>query len=275
MMNALALLAEREREFGERFLVRARPGVFVPFDDDLLALEFGLDRHDLIVVPALVPGLLPAPLRVDGDPVEFRAREVVVLRDALSPLALRGQFVEVLEIRVGQPVAVRPHRDTGHVFDPAGDEDVVLAGHDVRRREVGRLLARAAHSIELYAGDDIAPAGDHGRESPDIEPLLAHWRHTAVDDIFDRPGLEPVALAQGRKRFGGQILWVRVLERAVAFPERRSDGIDDDCGVHDVSSSIPPFIIDVVRVLESPVLEPLRRYLSRSQPCTLLPAHNN
>ena len=62
MDDAVALVAEDQRQVAQRLDVGVRPGMPVPGDSDRLAVQRRLDGDDLVVVLARVGGLAPAAL---------------------------------------------------------------------------------------------------------------------------------------------------------------------------------------------------------------------
>src|SRR5207245_667171 len=80
------------------------------------------------------------------------------------------------------------------------DHALVLAGHDPHRREVGRLLAGAAHAVEGGAADVQRETRDERRVAGDVEPLLAHLVDAAHDHVLDLARVDLDALDRGRER---------------------------------------------------------------------------
>jgi hypothetical protein len=134
------------------------------------------------------------------------------------------------------------------VLDAAGDDDVLEAGRDLPGGEVDRLLAGAAHPVELDPRRAVAalvggprtgvrrylfaPPRDEGRDASDVRPLVALRRHAAVHHVVHDGRVEAVAFLEGPERGRREVLGVRVPERPVALPERRPYRVHDDWLVH-------------------------------------------
>ena len=125
----------------------------------------------------------------NGDVVEVLAGEVAAFGDAFGSFALGPQLVEMFEVRVGDRTPCGAYRDASHVFDAAGDDEILESRTDLARREVDSLLARPTHPVELHAGHVVAPAGDHRREASDVVRLLVDRIDAAVNDVLDVVGV--------------------------------------------------------------------------------------
>ncbi len=90
------------------------------------------------------------------------------------------------------PVAA--DRDPAHHLDAAGERDVDDAGADERRREVGRLLARAALRVDRGGRGRQRQAGGEPRGAGDVEGLLADLADAAADDLADLGRVDARAL---------------------------------------------------------------------------------
>jgi hypothetical protein len=119
------------------------------------------------------------------------------------------------------------------MLDAARDEYVVKVGPDRRRRPVDRLLAGATHPIELDARNALTPSGDHRRDPADVQPLLADWGHTAIDDVLDQFGIDSDSVFERAERFGREILGMCIPEGPVVLAKGRPYCVDDDSIVHD------------------------------------------
>ena len=77
----------------------------------------------------------------------------------------------------------------GHHLDAAADGQIHVAGEDLLRGEVDRLLARAAHPVELDGGDGDRESGLECGQAGDVGALVADRRDAAHDDVLDQGGL--------------------------------------------------------------------------------------
>ena len=123
----------------------------------------------------------------------------------------------------------RAHRHAGHVLDAGGDHDVVRAGHHTLRREVRGLLRRTALAVDGGADRRLGEAGGERGVAGDVDALLADLHDATHDHVLDR--------GRDRRRCGRRARAARaaarstgcdVLQLAVAAPERRTEGVDDD-----------------------------------------------
>ena len=119
-----------------------------------------------------------------------------------------------------------------HHLDAGGDDDVVGAGDDALRGEVGGLLRRAALAVDGGGGHLFGePGGEHG-VAPDVHALGADLHDAAHDHVLDEGGVEVVALDEGLQGLGGQVDGVPAGQLAVALAAGGADGVDDDGGGH-------------------------------------------
>ena len=172
-----------------------------------------------------------------GKLVELLALESPLLGDHLGRDPLRHDVEALLELWRERPVAgshgVGAHRHARHVLDPAGDHDVVLAGHHAHRGEVGGLLARAAHPVESRAAHLDGKTGDQRGVSRDVEPLLADLIDAAEDDVLDLGRIDLQAGDQILQYQRREIIRANARELSAFAPNGRPHGPDDDCIPHD------------------------------------------
>jgi hypothetical protein len=126
----------------------------------------------------------------------------------------------------------RAHRHAAHVLHAARDHALVLAGHHAHRREVGGLLAGAAHAVERRAADVQRKAGDQGGVAGDVEPLLAHLVHAAHHHVLDLARVDLHARHQGLERVGQEVVRAIARELAVLPADGGTDRADDHRVLH-------------------------------------------
>ena len=201
--------------------------------DDLagLLVEPLLDhRDDLVVEATLVVACSGELLAAGAEGVEVFAREAPLVGDELGRDALRHEAAHVgvahadrrAEREAERAVAHRgAHRDEAHDLDAGGDDDVVRAGDDALRGEVGRLLRRAALAIDGGGRDRLGEAGAEHGVAPDVDGLGADLHDAAHDHVVDQGGVEVVALDQRLERLGGQVGRVPARQLPVALAARR------------------------------------------------------
>ncbi len=224
----LALLGEGGLQLRQRFERGLRPHVFVSVEDGQ-AVDV-LHWHDGLREAALVPGLLGAALRFGGVGVEFIARVAPLGGDEVGGDALRHEVGFRRYLRVGRPGAAGgEHRHARHGFDAAADDEVGLAGHDLRRRLVAGLESRGAEAADGDAGGGLRIVGIQRGDAGDVGALLGDRLDAAEDDVVDQRSVERVAVAQGAQGSGGQLDRRHAVQRAVlaALAARRAHGIVD------------------------------------------------
>ena len=96
------------------------------------------------------------------------------------------------------PEAPMPTRDID--FDAAGNDDLVGALRDLGRAEIDGVEARGAEARDLHARRLGVVAGLEGGGARDHRAGLADRIDAAEDDVVDRAGVEPVAVAQRFQR---------------------------------------------------------------------------
>src|SRR4029453_7860900 len=94
-----AAFAKGRLERRELLEARVRPRMLVARDV--------ADRHELVLEPALVVGLGPAPVRAQPELVLLLAADPVALSDVLAGLAHRLEREHLLHPRVREPPAER------------------------------------------------------------------------------------------------------------------------------------------------------------------------
>ena len=201
-------------------------GVAVDLEGDGLALE-----------AALLGGLMGELVRADADLVELRAGDLPLVGDHLGGDPLRHEVVLGHQL-VGpggadlvDPLEAHAHRDVAHVLDAGADGGVVHAGGDQRRREVHRLLGRAALAVDRGGRGLDRQAGLEPGVAADVEHLLAVLLHAAGHDVLDLGGRDAGALDHLGVALAEELVRMRVLVVAllgVAPADRRPDRLDDD-----------------------------------------------
>ena len=173
-----------------------------------------------------------AHLRLETELVGVGAGDAPLVGDALRALELRRELV-VLAVRGGGRAAEvaagrRAERDAAHRLDAARQRDVDHARLHERGREVGGLLRRSALRVDGAARDLEREAGAQPRVPRDVERLLADLAHAAADHLADEAGIDAGPLDHGALHGREQIDGVHGRQAAVAAPERRAGGFDDD-----------------------------------------------
>src|SRR5262249_29274816 len=168
--------------------------------------------------------------------------EAPLLGDQLGGDALRHDVVTLRETRRQRSVAgatgVRAHRHARHVLDATGDDDVVLAGHDALCREVGGLLAGAAHPIERGPAHIEGQAGDQRGIARNVEALLAELVDAAKNDVLHLGRVHADAadeITQDQRR---EVVGANGRELPVLFADGGANGSDDDSVSHESSSEV-------------------------------------
>src|SRR4030095_9433069 len=151
--------------------------------------------------------------------------------------ALRDDVEALLELRrertVTRPQSVRAHGHPRHVLDAAGNDHIVLAGHDAHRREVRRLLAGAAHPVESRAAHvDREPRDERGVPR-DVEPLLAELVDAAQNDVLDVRRIDAAPPDEIVQAESGQVVGADSGELAALSPDRGTHRAHDDRITHD------------------------------------------
>ncbi len=149
--------------------------MLILIEDKRRALALGnLDRHNLVLEPAFICGVLGVVMGPQGNLVLLFARDVVFFGQVL-----RGQAHDQIAIGVGQtfpdavghdavldalaPAGVLEHiRHAAHHFNAAGDGDIHVAEHDLLGRVNNGLHARGAVAMHGHAGHfDGQPCLEH------------------------------------------------------------------------------------------------------------------
>ena len=119
-------------------------------------------------------------------------------------------------------------------LDAAADRHVVLAGHDLRRREIDRVEPGRAEAVDLDAGDRVRIVGVDDGGARDVAARLADRIDAAHHHVVDQRRIELVAVADGLEHMGREIERGHLVQRAVrlAAPARGADVIVDECVGH-------------------------------------------
>ena len=176
-------------------------------------------RLDLAGEPALGPGGDGPLVRPDRELLHRRAAERPLRRDHLGGAELRHLGVAVpcppagrAAERVGEAERLaRRHgvrdRHRGHVLHPARDDDVGRACQHRLRREVHRLLRRAALPVHGGARHVVGQPGGEPRGAGDVAGLRPDGVDAAEDHVLDGGGIDARAGHQrgehGRAQVGG------------------------------------------------------------------------
>jgi hypothetical protein len=180
----------------------------------LVAIENGdsihvLDRRDGAREALLFPGARRALLRLHGVGVHIVPRKSVFRRDEVGRDALRHEVGRNGDGRIDRPGAARgADADAAHALDAAADRKIVLAGHDLGRREIHRVEPRGAEAVDLHAGNLVAKARGERAGARNVSPGFANGIDTAQDHVVDLRAREAVARLDR-------------LERGHRKPERR------------------------------------------------------
>ena len=188
-------------ERGERLHVGRRAHVLV-LGEKRDAVHV-LHRRDRFREPALVPRLGGAPLALDRISIDIIAREAVFRRDEIGRDALRHEIGFDRDRRIDGPGAARSaDADPAHGFDAAPDRHLMLAGHDLGRREIHRIEAGGAKAVDLHAGHPVAEIGGRARRlramSPPASPTGSTQPSTTSSTSFVSRWLRRSDLASRR-----------------------------------------------------------------------------
>ena len=134
-----------------------------------------------------------------------------------------GGFGRPKSLRTAAPSGTRLIDSMPHASATSTTPDA-----DHRGREVRRLLRRAALAVDGRRRDLEREPGAQPRGAGDVERLLADLAHAAADDLADLERVDAGPLDRGPLHEAEQVGGVHGGERAVAAPERRAHGLDDD-----------------------------------------------
>src|SRR3989442_1752755 len=194
-----AIGLERGREGGELLHGGGPPRMLVRVEHPLVAaLVEHRDRFDLLLETALVDrpdGLAVGP---EGELVHLLPRDLVLVRDEVGGNPLLHDLVFLEQLRAERS-GVGAQRDAGHHLDPARDDDVVLARHDLHRGEVERLQSGGAHPVHAGPGNRLRKARDQWREAGDVQSLFVDLGDAAQHDVLDDLRLHPGAVRERPK----------------------------------------------------------------------------
>src|SRR3546814_7694169 len=88
------------------------------------------------------------------------------------------------------------HRDARHAFDAAREDDVLRARHHRLRRELDRLLRRAALAVDGDRGDRVGELrGEHG-VAADVPLLPPALPYASVAVVSRLPGVANLSLSE-------------------------------------------------------------------------------
>ena len=186
---------------------------------------------------------------VVGIFVELVLGEAVFLRHHLraGELAEHDVRIFLLDARalvvakavLGRQLRGKAHRHPRHRFDAGGDHDVHGAGHHGLRREMQRLLRRAALPVDRGGGHALRQLRGHHGVARDVVGLLAGLHHAAHDHVFDLGGIGAGAIDQRIQHGGGEIGRMPAGETSPLAAARGARG-GDDIGLGHVCS---PWIV--------------------------------
>ncbi len=132
-------------------------------------------------------------------------------------------------------VVVLRHRHVVHVFDPAGDLNILAAGRYAHRTVVDRLQARRTVAIDRHAGRFNRQPRDQTGNPGHVETLLALLLHAAPANIFNQRLLDSRPLNQSADQRRRKIVGSNITEVSgfrVSPGNGRADGIDDNSVTH-------------------------------------------
>ena len=150
-------------------------------------------------------------------------------RDALVDEALG---VAVARCRASGEPPVRDEPSGTRLIDstPRGDDDVVRARHDALRREVRRLLARAALAVDRRGRHRRVEAGGEHGLARDVHGLVADLADAAHEHVVDLRDSSPLRASTDAQDARGEVDRMDAAQRApgLAPPGRGADDVDDD-----------------------------------------------
>ena len=155
--------------------------------------------------------------------------------DEVGADALRHEVAREGDRGVDRPgAAVGAHRDPRHALDAAADGGERLTRHHLGRRHVHGLQTGGAEAVDLHAGHRLVVSGHQRGDARDVRALLSDRHHAAEHDVFDEPGVERGAVAQGDEHLPREFDGGHLVERAVALAfAARGPHVVVDEGVHD------------------------------------------
>jgi len=202
-----------------------------------------VDRHHLGLERTFERGRTRALMAQQREAVELFLRQLVLLGDHL-------RAHELAEVRAGETLADHRahvvaqagflvdlaqagHRDAAHAFHAGGDDAVHRAGHHRLRREVQRLLRRAALAVDGHAGHLQRQLRGQCGHAADAAALLAGLQHAAHDHVFHQCRVSTAALEQRVDHLRRQIHRMPARDTPPALATRGARGGDDISFSHD------------------------------------------
>ena len=210
---------------------RPAPGTLV---DRALA-----QRHDFALETPLVDRAQRALVALEREALHVLARAVPLLRDHLGGGELRDLLRPVaphpaLRAAEGVLEAVLPagqhgrrDRDQAHVLHAAGDDHVAGPAHHGLRREVHRLLRRAALAVDRGARNGVGQTRGEPAGARDVARLRSDGVHAAEDHVLDRQRIHARAFQECGDRVRAQIRGVHLAQSPAAPPDGRAQSVDD------------------------------------------------
>ena len=125
----------------------------------------------------------------------------------------------------------RQHRHPRHRLHAAGDHDVRVPRDDGRRRELDRLLARAALPVDRHPDDVLRPARGEQRVAAHVDRLFPDLRDATPHHVVDQGGVEAGARGELGQHQRREVDRVDAGERALprlADADRGADGSDEN-----------------------------------------------
>ena len=169
--------------------------------------------------------------------VELLAGEAVFLGDHLRAHELAELDAGValfLPRRLGlaepglrEQHAGRAHRHARHALDARRDHHVLRARHHRLRRELDRLLRRAALAVDRHGGHALGQLRRQHRAAADLEALLAALADAAHDDVLDRRRVDAGAVDDRVEHLARHVGRVPARQLAAALAARGADRFDD------------------------------------------------
>ena len=184
----------------------------------------------------------PPRLRARREGILILAGDVELLGDVLAGLPHRGARVPLLIARVDEPPAERrvveravaarvrrvrlrsDQRRAGHRLDPAGDEEVTVAGDDRLAGTDNGREPRGAQPVDRHAGDRLRQPRQQRGEAGDVAVVLTGLIRAAEPHVLDLARGNAGPLDRGGDRDRGEVVGANLGE---AHPRtgRRASGL--------------------------------------------------
>ena len=234
-----AVVAKRRRQLRQALRRSVAPDTLVGIDRHARPVGAGhAHRHDLppqrtAILRGRSPLVGPQRIGIEALAIESPAGGDQFRGNALMHEAVAIALVEHGTVAVPAQ-AVRLHRDPAHHLDATGNHHVVGAGDDALRREVDRLLGRAALAVERDTRRGLRQAGREPRMAGDVRSLLADLQHTPGDDVLDQHGIDGHARHQPLQYLREQVDRMQRRQDAARAPaaERAADDVDEQRAGH-------------------------------------------